>query len=113
MRRLVLWVLAGVFCLALLSIPAEASLYDPRTPPPTPSVTIGGDLNAGEASWGDPTHARKPIQPGNNEEQRDQRSIGNATSRDLERPLGFWWTIINHLKVFMFPTNHNSGVAKP
>lgn len=50
MKRLLLPTLLGVFCLALLALPAAAGQYDPRNPPPTPYINIDDTENS-EIGW--------------------------------------------------------------
>ena len=57
MRRLLSLAVLGIFCLALLPISANAGLYDPRNPPPTPYIDVNDDLNNGEIGWDTPAQS--------------------------------------------------------
>jgi hypothetical protein len=57
MKRLILSLLLGVLCLVLLAIPANAGLYDPHNPPPTPYININDDLNNSDIGWDGPVQS--------------------------------------------------------
>ena len=94
MRRLLLPTLLGVFCLALLVIPANAGLYDPHNPPPTPYININ-DLNNDDTGWDGPIHSgvgdqnldepmtvpSETISERNLKSKADQISAGNTIKR--------------------------------
>lgn len=109
MKRLLLPTLLGVFCLVLLVAPAKASLYDPRTPPPTPYITIGGDLNAGEASWGEAGQVRKALCPNGNNTTDEHISPDRDNAR-LDN-LNFWQRLADYLRRALRGSQYRQGEA--
>lgn len=57
MKRLILSVLLGAFCLAMLATLTHAGQYDPRNPPPTPYMNASDDTGTsdGEVGWDNPS----------------------------------------------------------
>lgn len=109
MRRLLLPTLLGVFCLVLLALPAHAGLYDPRTPPPTPSITIGGDLNAGEASWGEAGQVRKVLYP-NGSNTAEEHISPDRDNAQLDN-LNFWQRFTDYLRRALGRPHYRQGEA--
>lgn len=57
MRRLLLPTLLGVFCLALLALPAKAGEIDPHLLSTRPYIDIQGDLSNSEIGWETPAQS--------------------------------------------------------
>jgi len=61
-RRIVVLIMLGAFCVALLPPCVSASRYDPMKPPPTPWIETKRNLPSGEeGGWTQPNSSRGPI----------------------------------------------------
>jgi hypothetical protein len=90
MRRLLLPTLLGVFCLALLALPANAGWYDPHNPPPTPYIDINGDLNNNETGWETPAQSYNGDENLNQpilDPSEDMKTVNSNTVSDIAQIL--------------------------
>lgn len=102
MKRLILSVLLGAFCLAMVATLSHAGQYDPRNPPPVPVIF-------NESSWGDPTQAHKLQCPDENTGTNDRM----LPMRDnlCPRSIGFWQKFADRLRSVLKQRHYNQGAT--